>query len=192
MTQKAAVYQALVSVMGVIEGVCLPTKEERACVNQILFEGFRSGEITLDASKKYSDKELKQYVSGLQSNWLRKDGRLNGDVKYVAKNPGSRAGSSDSQIKAMRMLMDKVTDKDDRKELQEAINARQAEIKPAKAAELTADQVATLIEAGLEHLIPSQYLKITEAEQIELDAAAQMSVPPTKSDLVDELIVQNA
>ena len=130
MTQKEAVFQAIVNVCGTSDGAYTPSKEDRANVNQILFEGFRSGSIELD--REYSDSELKAYVSGLQSNWLRKDKRLNGNVAYVAKNPGSRAGSTDVSIKAMRALLASKTDGTERAEIQAFIDKRLAEIKPAK------------------------------------------------------------
>ena len=130
MTQKEAVFSAITNVCGAQDGAYTPTKEQRASVNQVLFEGFRSGSIELD--REYSDSELKAYVSGLQSNWLRKDKRLNGGTQYVAKNPGSRAGSTDAQVKAMRALLATKSDPSERAEIQSFIDKRVAEIKPAK------------------------------------------------------------
>jgi hypothetical protein len=109
-----------------------PSKEERAQVNAILFEGFRSGKIQLD--REFTDAELKAYVSGLQSNWLRKDKRLNGNVTYIAKNPGSRQGSGDSSLKAMRALMTTLTKPEDKAEVQMHIDSRIAEIAATKVA----------------------------------------------------------
>jgi hypothetical protein len=129
LNQKEAVFQALVNVCGEQE-VYNPSKEQRASVNQILFEGFRAGTIELD--RTYTDPELKAYVSGLQSNWLRKDKRLNGNIAYVAKNPGSRKGSTDPQVKAMRTLLSTKTDPSEREEIQSFIDKRVGEIKPAK------------------------------------------------------------
>lgn len=146
MTQKEAVFSAIVNVCGTQDGAYHPTKEERASVNQILFEGFRSGTIELD--REYSDSELRAYVSGLQSNWLRKDKRLNGGTQYVAKNPGSRAGSTDPQVKAMRALLATKTDASERAEIQAFIDKRVAEIKPAKTVTIN---VADL-PAELQHL----------------------------------------
>ena len=58
MSQKEAVYSAVTSVCQVIEGVpTTPTKEQRAQVNLILFEGFRAGTIQLE--RQFSDVELK-------------------------------------------------------------------------------------------------------------------------------------
>jgi len=56
------------------------------------------------------DAKLRSYCSGLQSNWLRKDTRLNGGVKYVAKNPGSRAGSTDPKALADAIRATNITD----------------------------------------------------------------------------------
>jgi hypothetical protein len=130
MNQKEAVFQAVTSVVGQVDGAYEPTKEQRAQVNAILFEGFRSGAIDLD--REFTDVELKSYCSGLQSNWLRKDKRLNGNVKYEAKNPGTRQGSGDAQLKAMRALLSTVTTQEDKAEVQKHIDARVAEITAAK------------------------------------------------------------
>lgn len=139
MSQKEAVYSAVTSVLSennvnVSEGTdvsTVMTRELRSQVNQVLFEGFRSGNIELDRS--FNDSDLKAYVSGLQSNWLRKDKRLNGGAKYSAKNPGSRIGSSDPSLKAMRGLLSTLTTDSDRAEVQAAINSRVSEIQANKA-----------------------------------------------------------
>ena len=134
MNQKEAVFTAVVSVCGLIDsGIAYaPSKEERAQVNLILFEGFKAGTIQMDGEK--TDSDLKSYVSGLQSNWLRKDKRLNGNIQYVAKNPGSRAGSSDPQLKAMRTLLSTLTSESERAEVQSYIDARVGEIAVTKQA----------------------------------------------------------
>jgi hypothetical protein len=149
-TQKEAVFQAVINVCGEQDGgAYTPTKEERGQVNNILFEGFQQGTIAYDGEIP-SESDLKAYVSGLQSNWLRKDKRLNGNVTYVAKNPGSRAGSTDSQVKAMRLLLSsgRVTDEVERTKIQSMIQARLASIKPTKTVEIN---VADLPEE-LKHL----------------------------------------
>lgn len=144
--QKSAVYAAIVGVLNNAgidfeEGMDVKpvmTKELRAQVNTILFEGFRAGTIELD--REFDDSELKAYVSGLQSNWIRKDTRLNGSVKYVAKNPGSRAGSGDAQLKALRALKAKLTaEGQDTTEVDGYIAKRMAEIKVVKMPEINAD-----------------------------------------------------
>ena len=141
MNQKEAVFQAVTNVMGTVEGGAYePSKEQRAQVNSILFEGFRAG--TIELSKEIDDAGLKAYCSGLQSNWLRKDKRLNGGVNYVPANPGSRAGSGDSQLKALRGLMTTVSTDEDKAEIQKHIDARLAEVGAAKAKTVTIDYSA--------------------------------------------------
>lgn len=110
----------------------LITKELRAQVIAVICEGFRAGKISIQ--KEYDNAGLKAYTSGLVSNWLRKDKRLNGNVKYVAKNPGSRAGSGDESLKAMRTLLKTLTPgTEDHSEVQSHIDARLAELNVAKA-----------------------------------------------------------
>lgn len=138
LSQKEAVRSALTQVLteaGIVVGEGsnfkeVMTKEYRAQVNQILFQGFRAGTIALKGEK--TDQELKDYVSGLQSNWLNKDKAINGGVVHMAMNPGSRTGSADSQIKALRSLLKISTDSVDKVELQGYIDARLREINVAK------------------------------------------------------------
>lgn len=156
-TQKEAVYNAVTSVLtenniSVSEGTdvsTVMTRELRSQVNQILFEGFRSGTIELD--RQFNDTDLKGYVSGLQSNWLRKDKRLNGGTKYSAKNPGSRVGSSDPSLKAMRALLSTLTEESDKAEVQVAINTRVAEINASKVKKVTID--TSVLPAALQSLV---------------------------------------
>jgi len=148
-TQKEAVHSAVTSVLSeagvsVNEGDNFAThltRELRAQVTNILVEGFNSGSIALDKSFA-SESDLRTYCSGLTSNWLRKDTRLNGGMKYEAKNPGSRVGSSDVQLKAMRALLSTKSDPSEQAEIQSFIDARVAEIKvsrkPAKSIDFSA------------------------------------------------------
>jgi hypothetical protein len=139
MTQKEAVYQAVLNVTGYNgdSGPCVPSKEQRAQINAILVEGFKAGSITLETT--FDESDLKGYVSGLTSNWLRKDKRLNGGTSYIAKNPGSRAGSSDPSLKAMRGLMSTLSDPSEIAEVQKHIDARHKEIQFSKQAAVVID-----------------------------------------------------
>ncbi len=137
--QKEAVYQVITKVLsehgiefheGMNVGPVM-TKEFRAQVNMILFAGFRVGEIEL--GQEFDDTELKSYVSGLQSNWIRKDKRLNGATKYVAKNPGSRTGTTDAQVRALRALLASKTDPSEVEEIQGFLDKRLAELNIGKA-----------------------------------------------------------
>jgi hypothetical protein len=131
--QKDAVFSAVCAVRGSTEfsGAVELTKEERGTVQASLVAGFQAGEIAFQGDATDTAK-LTAYVSGLVSNWLRKDKRLNGNVAYVAKNPGTRTGSGDESLKAMRTLLSATTETDARAEIQAAIDARVAELKPKK------------------------------------------------------------
>jgi hypothetical protein len=140
--QKTAVYQAILMVLesaGVAfqDGMNIQetmTKDLRAQVNAILFDGFRAGDIELD--REYSDQDLRAYVSGLQSNWLRKDKRLNGNTTYQPKNPGSRAGSGDQALVNAKRLLEHLKVQGDSAaniaEVEAYIAARSAEIAKSK------------------------------------------------------------
>ena len=135
MNQKEAVFQAVVNVTGHSgDGAVNITPEQRKQVNHILFVGFRNGHIQLD--REFDDAALKAYVSGLQSNWLRKDKRLNGGIKYEAKNPGSRQGSGDSQLKALKALLSTVATEEEKEEIQGYIDARMTELAATKVVEI--------------------------------------------------------
>lgn len=136
-TQKEAVFTAVTNVCGEQDGVYTPSKEQRAQVNNILFEGFRAG--TIELEREYNDTDLKSYSSSLQSNWLRKDKRLNGGIIYAAKNPGSRAGSGDASLKAMRALMTTLTSETEKSEVQSYIDARVTEIAASKTKKVVVD-----------------------------------------------------
>lgn len=128
--------------------------DDKATAREILFAGFRNAEIEYKESfqsKVDDDAELKKYVSGLLNNWMRKDKELNCGQVYKAKNPGSRAGSQDAEVKEMRKLLKVTTDEASRAMIQEAIDARIAEIKPAKS--VTIDSSA--LPEHLKHLVPS-------------------------------------
>ena len=145
-TQKDAVYAAVISVTGFNgEGQCTPSRDQRKDIAAILFEGFKSGHIQLD--REFSDTELNTYISGLMSNWLRKDTRLNGGVKYVAKNPGSRQGSGDEQLKALRALMSSLTDEADKAEVQAHIDARVAELARESAPKIDFSKLPAALQA---------------------------------------------
>ena len=159
-SQKEAVFTAVSSVLtenGVTikDGENFSTylnREYRGQVTNILVEGFNSGTIKLDKSFA-TEVELRTYCSGLTSNWLRKDARLNGGIKYSAKNPGSRVGSGDAQLKAMRLLLSTKTDASEKAEIQSFIDARVAEIKVSRKPTKQIDVAA--LPAELQHMVNS-------------------------------------
>lgn len=151
MKQKEANFEAVCAVRGTTEfseAVDL-TKEERSAVQSALLKGFQAGSISYTGDLKDTTK-LTAYISGLVSNWLRKDRRLNGGVQYVAKNPGTRTGSGDESLKAMRALLGATTDEDARVEIQAEIDKRVSELKPKKVINVDA------LPESLRHLAPVQ------------------------------------
>ena len=161
LSQKEATYNAVKSALelkgftfedgeDVCEAVTPDTKKE---IKAILFEGFRSGTVAYTenfASKILNDdSELNKYISGLISNWLKKDKRLNGNTKYQPQNPGSRAGQGDEQVKELRKLLKITRGTDAEAEVKKALDARVAEIKAAKRPEID----ASALPEHLRHLV---------------------------------------
>ncbi len=136
MTQGDVVFQAVVAVFGV-EGKlneAVPetkawTEEQKRAVHGRVFLSFKTGE-TVKSSGGTDDASLLKYIPGLVNNWVRKDLRLNGGVKYTAKNPGSRSGGGDEAIRNMKILLGAVTDPEARAAIQAEIDKRMEEIKP--------------------------------------------------------------
>jgi hypothetical protein len=101
-----------------------------------LMAGFKSGEIDLKGgvqAKYPTDKALKTYVSGLMNNWYNKGEELNGGIEYEAKNPGSRAGSGDDELKNMKLLYSQTEDEADKAVIHEFITQRIATLNAGKA-----------------------------------------------------------
>jgi uncharacterized protein YqgV (UPF0045/DUF77 family) len=149
MNQRTAVCNALISVLtergvkyelnGETPIKSVLTEKDLETVNKLIFAGFRKGEIEMsaDAKIKYADdKKMSVYVSSLINNWVRKAPEFNNDSVYAAKNPGSRKGSGDEQVKTMKALLGQTTNPDHRKQIEEAIAARIAEIKPTQVVEI--------------------------------------------------------
>lgn len=85
-------------------------KQEKQMAAQKLFEGFKKHKIAYNHEMP-SDDKLLLYISGLVSNWLRKDKRLNGQRNYVPRRPGSRTNApvqvsniDPEQMQALRTL----------------------------------------------------------------------------------------
>lgn len=114
MNQKDAVFLAIKELKrGAVdtETPVTLTKQEKKVVEQKLFEGFKKGRVAYNHEMP-SDDKLALYISGLVSNWLRKDKRLNGQRNYVPQRPGSRttpqqlntSGIDQEQLEALRRL----------------------------------------------------------------------------------------
>ena len=150
MNQKTAVYEATMATLAekqidFTDGENLSqvmTKDLRKDVVSIVTAAFVAGEVELsaEAKAKYSDEaKVKAYASGLVNNWHRKDTRFNGGEKYVAKNPGSRAGSGDSVLKNLKALRSTRTDEAELTAIDEAIAKRTIEVAADKAKKITVD-----------------------------------------------------
>lgn len=129
------------------------TDSDKQQIRQIIVNGFESGEVEMseEGKAKYfgNRSELAKYVTGLVNNWVRKNPEFNGGsgFTYTAKNPGSRQGTGDETIRALKALLKITVDPDAKAEVQAAINIRLAEIKPKPT--INADALP----AHLRHLI---------------------------------------
>lgn len=75
----------------------------RKQVCKIVMEGILNGDVDYNKDEK-NTKEVKEYVPGMVSNWLRRNKVLNGDVNAKAAKPGSRIGVGDDKLKTLRDL----------------------------------------------------------------------------------------
>ena len=111
------------------------TDSDKAKTREILFTQFRNGSIEYKESfqaKVNDDSELKKYISGLVNNWIRKAKELNSGQAYKTKNPGSRAGSGDEQVREMKKLLQVTADEEAKAAIQAAIDERVAKLKAEK------------------------------------------------------------
>ena len=123
------------------------TDEYRKQIIEAIVTSFQSGKIDFKDTQANQEKlgdvsKLRSYTSGLVSNWFRKDPRFNGNVKYEAKNPGSRAGQGDAQMKNLRLLKKQYEGTDKVKDIDAAIADRTAELRAAKAKKVEVDYTA--------------------------------------------------
>jgi hypothetical protein len=109
------------------------TKEMKQEAREYLVDNFQAGNIQYRPEfqcKVDDNSEINKYVNGLINNWLRKAKELNGGEAYEPKNPGSRAGSGDPQIRELKKLLTKVKGTAHETKVQAAIESRLEEIKP--------------------------------------------------------------
>lgn len=138
MTQKEAVFQAVSSVLassGLTLSPSTPAsdllnRELRALVNSIIVGQLQNGTVAIsgDSSVNISDNsQVRAYVSGLVSNWLRKDSRLNGGSTTTTKSKTSKK-VNDPQLKALKVLLKAETDSAKRNEISAHISNREKEL----------------------------------------------------------------
>ena len=158
MQQNDAVFHAVCGALGQdsFDLAVELTKEERDNVVQIVTSGILSGKVdfTASAKAKYdTDAKVKGYVGGMVSNHLRKDKRLNGGAKFEVKNPGSRSGAGDDQLKALKALRSTLSDADAITEIDAAIFSRTAELNSAKVAKKVKTINLDALPEALRHLV---------------------------------------
>lgn len=135
------------------------TKADKQAIATKIAEMIIEGTVELSdsARAKYGESVetlTSKYVVGMVTNWFNKSTQLNGGVKYQAKNPGSRAGGGDAQIREMRLLRKQLADlgnADGVTRVDAAITERVQELKAksAKTIEIDVDNLP----AGLRDLI---------------------------------------
>lgn len=127
------------------------TSDDKSKIVDMLCEGFLSNKIDMSEEGKakyyHNPSELRKYTVGLLNNWIRKAPEFNRGMGYVTKNPGSRKGSGDETMKALRELLKITTDATVRSEIQAEIDKRLEEIKPKVEINLDA------LPAHLRHLV---------------------------------------
>jgi len=156
-SQKQAVTNAVQStfpdyvVGGEVVLKSLLNTDNKKAMRALLFEAFRAGEVVYskDPANLQNDAYLNKYVSGLLDNWVRKNKEFNNGEAYITQNPGSRAGSGDEQVREMRKLLKTISDPETKAKVQEAIDARIAEIKPDSVITINADALPE----HLKHLV---------------------------------------
>jgi hypothetical protein len=138
MKQNDAVFSAVQNTTGEtsFSNAVSLSKDEFAQVVEQVTDGIESGEVDFsdEAKAKYDSRDkIRKYVVGMVKNHIRKDKRLNGGTKYEAKNPGSRAGSGDEQLKNLKALLSTLTSEEDKEAVQAEIDARKAQLQASKA-----------------------------------------------------------
>ena len=87
------------------------TTEQKTKVLAVIIAGFNSGKIELKDTPSNKEKladatKMETYARQTLKNWLDKDLRLNGNVPFEFKKPGSRAGQGDKVAKNLKALRD--------------------------------------------------------------------------------------
>jgi len=153
MSQSASVVAATQEVLGesfkpgtpVLEYITKDqTKQVVDLVTQSILE--HGTDFSPGARIKYdSPSKVRTYVVGMVNNWFRKSTELNGGTKYAPKNPGVRQGSSDPQLKELKLLRKALIERNAQPEavakVDEAIAQRLSEIKPQSKIEVDLSKI---------------------------------------------------
>ena len=147
--QKDGVFNAVTSITEVMDGEAVSlTKDQKSTLIGMLAESLETGAILVTETKRSKCTEAKHwrdYASNILNNWTRKDTRLNGGTKYVTKNPGSRAGAGDDQLRELKKFKSTLSDADQITAVDKAIDERlavlQAERNAGKVKEINFDLI---------------------------------------------------
>jgi len=138
--QKTAVYLAITAYLNEVgrpfdDGDKLVlTQEDRKTITTMVVAFIETGDMEFTAKAKYNTPEkIRNYATGLISNWLRKDVRLTGGTKHTTKNPGSRIGQSDSLVKKLKALRKVLTIQKEIDKVDKEIETRIIELQREKA-----------------------------------------------------------
>lgn len=162
-SQKDAVYSVTIETLNennisFEEGIdCMSSvvdKDIRNTIVEKLLNLFENNKVIVN--KQQEDSDLKRYVSGLVSNWAKKDDRLNGGVKHEIKNPGSKLGSTDPVIVELRKMLKEVKGTVYENDVKKELTRRMNEIKKKKMS--TSNINASLIPDSLKHLIGGNHV----------------------------------
>jgi hypothetical protein len=83
------------------------THNDRKTIVTMIMAAIDSGDMHLSVAaraKHDTPKKIRNYSTGLLSNWLRKDHRINGGLKHKINNPGSKANQDDEVIKSLKSI----------------------------------------------------------------------------------------
>jgi len=170
LNQREATFQAIIDVLnnsGVTftpgeEVKSVLTSEHKKKVRQILVSGFKDGSITSTPefmSKMSTDADLSKYASGLISNWVKKDTRLNGNKKPQSVSGGNstRIGNGDSQVKELKKLLKATAGTDSEQEVVDALNERLSQLKTSKVSKSKNSINTDSVPENLRHLVNNEF-----------------------------------
>lgn len=157
MNQRAATVQTVLNILadrgvvyemnGPINVKSVLTPDDKAKILNEMCDMYGRGEYPITTDPKGA--ELRKYVSGLINNWISKAPEFNNGKKHEIKNPGSRTGTSDEELKSLKALLEKVRGTANETVVQEAIDKRLSEIKPATVKEIN----VSVLPEHLRHLV---------------------------------------
>jgi hypothetical protein len=135
-SQKDAVFNAVISVLTDLKitfkiyktkFIKILNNEHRLMVSKILVDGFKNKQIYIKSVK--TDEQLSQCAAEIQSNWLRKDLRLNGKMHPILE---LKQQKQDPQIKALLEFRKTLVKKRDIEEIDILIQFRLGQMKIPK------------------------------------------------------------